>query len=211
VNWHEPTELQAACRLEAGESDTSWLWLPKPQAVEIFGGTRKHQLRLGRLSTERLPLPNHLQGFRLARHDNTNVKRWAEDVLVWAHDGVLRVRGCMPSGTFMEVSSHAVDRSALLRSNPFAGSGVADRACLDVPAHLRASAQALARRFFPLPRGWPQIDALLEHLRTLYEHDRDATIPPGCRDPIHHFLHQARGGPSYQFVTAAALALRSLG
>ena len=50
----------------------------------------------------------------------------------------------------------------------------------------------------------------MQHLRLHYTHDRDATIPPACTDPVHHFLYQSRGGPAYQFATVAALALRSL-
>jgi hypothetical protein len=211
VSWHEPKETHAVCRLEVRAPDTSWLWLPKRQATELLGGTRQHQLRFGRLSSAHLPLPNHLERLRLGQQDDTNVKRWANDVLTWAHAGILRARQCMPTGTYLEVASRTVDRSALSRSNELVGGDVADGSCLDVPDHLRPSAETLARHFSHLSRGWPQIEAILEHLRTHYKHDRDATIPSSCKDPIHHFLHQARGGPSYQFVTAAALALRSLG
>lgn len=211
VAWQEPRERNDICRLEAHEPDVSWLWLPRRENEEIFGGTRRHQLRFGRFTSDRLPLPNHMQRFRFGRKDSDNVKRWALDILTWAHDGILRARQCLPSGTYVEVSSHAVDQAVLLRSSHLVGEGVAGDPCLSLPDHLRRSTEALAARFADHPRGWEQVEAVLNHLRTHYAHDRDATIPPTCTDPIHHFLHHAQGGPSYQFATAATLALRSLG
>jgi hypothetical protein len=152
-----------------------------------------------------------VERFRLGRQGGDIVKRWALDVLTWAHDGILRARQCLPSGTYVEIASHAVDQAALFRSSDLVGDGAVNDPCMRLPEHLRPSAEALAARFAHLPRGWAQIDAVLDHLRTHYAHDRDATIPPTCTDPIHHFLHQAQGGPAYQFATAATLALRSLG
>jgi hypothetical protein len=211
VNWHEPPEKNTTCRLSVRDTDATWLWFSRGHFDGILGDTRQHQLRFGRLSTERLPLPNHLERLRLGRHDSDNVQRWATDVLTWAHDGILRARRCLPTGIYLEVASHTICPSRLHWSDDAGGDGQRDEPSLDVPDRLSASAQALADRFAHLPRGWTQIHAVLDHLRTHYEHDRDATIPPTCSDPIHHFLHQARGGPSYQFVTAATLALRSLG
>ncbi len=211
VNWHEPNEEQVACELETRESDTSWMWLPKRHATEMLGGTRKHQLRFGRLNSERLPIPNLLERIRLGSHQGTSVQEWANDVLRWEHDGILGATQCMPNGTFLEVASRALDRSALFQANDLVGHHVAEDHSVDVPKHLRASARALADGFEHIPRGWKQIDALLSHLRKHFVHDRDRLVPSDCEDPIHHFLHQARGGPAYQFVTTATLALRSLG
>ncbi|MGB0716037.1 MAG: transglutaminase-like domain-containing protein, partial [Phycisphaerae bacterium] len=106
---------------------------------------------------------------------------------------------------------HAVDRAELHRSCELANHGEECGACLAIPDHLRPSVDAFASRFAQLTNGWEQVDALLEHLRTHYEHHRDDMVPGTCEDPVHYFLHHSRGGPAYQFVTTAALALRSLG
>ncbi len=212
VQWHERAARQAPCSLKVRGPDNSWLWLPERSPGGIFAGTRPHQLRFGRFSSDRLPLPNHSQRFRLGRQVGDHVLRWAVDVLSWASDGILQARQVLPPGTCLDVISFGVDRAALGRSDelrPCPPHG-ADP-CLDVPDALRGSAAALAEAFAHLPRGLPQIEALLDHLRTHCAHDRDATVPPACADPIHHFLHQSRRGPAYQFATAAALALRSLG
>ncbi len=211
VNWHEPNARQEECIFETRESDTSWMWLPLARTHAIPGETRQHQLRFGRLSSKRLPLPNHLERLRFGQQEGFGVKRWAEDVLTWAHDGVLRARQSMPAGTYLEVMSHALDRSRLFMSTELLETNAYNGPCLEVPKHLRSSANALAERFMKVPRGWEQIDALLKHLRVHYVHDRNRIVPSDCKDPIHHFLHQARRGPAYQFATTATLALRSLG
>ncbi len=212
VRWCELPEQPIACPAETRAPDFSWLWLPHRHAAELLCGTRHHRLRLGLLMSERLPLPSHPLRVRFGRHGGDSLERWAREVLAWVHDGLLRARPRLPSGTYLEVESRAVDRQRLARPDSLRlTTAAADDPCLDVPIHLRPSAAALAHTFAHLPRGWEQVNALLEHLRTHYAHDRDAIIPPTCSDPIHHFLHHSRGGPAYQFATAAALALRSLG
>jgi hypothetical protein len=61
------------------------------------------------------------------------------------------------------------------------------------------------------PKGWPQIVAVVTRLRTEYTVDPTARVPVDCRDPLEHFLVQSRRGPDYQFASAAAVLLRTLG
>lgn len=211
VSWHEPEESIEICRFEAREPDLSWLWLLKDRDHEFLGGSRIHTLRFGRLSTERIPLPSHLERLRLGQAGGANARQWAMETFAWIYEGVLRARHCLPSGTYLEVGSHPVDPSNLIADESLFTPTSVNDPHLDIPEHLSASATALASQFTHLPRGWEQIDGLVKHLRLHYAHDRDAILPPTCDDPIHHLLHQARGGPAYQFATAAALALRSLG
>ena len=62
-----------------------------------------------------------------------------------------------------------------------------------------------------LPRGQAQIQAIIKHLRTEYVLDPDARPPQGASCPVTHFLFEAKRGPDYQFATAAAILLRTLG
>jgi len=212
VAWHEPQASNEVCFLDAHDADVSWLWLRDNRAAFLRGGDQTHELRIARLSDERLPLPDHLQRFRLGRHIGPNARSWALETFTWAHEGILRARRCLPPGTFLEVVSQQIDRARLAaREDVFALAVSDDPQLLVVPEHLRPSATHLAGQFAHLPRGLRQIEAIIEHLRTHYAHDRERTVPPTCADPVHHFLTEAKGGPSYQFATAAALALRSLG
>jgi hypothetical protein len=60
------------------------------------------------------------------------------------------------------------------------------------------------------PRGWPQIDALIQGLRRHAQHDREATVPITEPDPLRYFLLDRRRGPDYLFASSAAVLLRAL-
>jgi transglutaminase-like putative cysteine protease len=61
------------------------------------------------------------------------------------------------------------------------------------------------------PRGWGQIDALVQGLRGHAQYDPDETVPPGQADPIRYFLLESRRGPDYLFASSATVLLRHLG
>jgi transglutaminase-like putative cysteine protease len=60
------------------------------------------------------------------------------------------------------------------------------------------------------PRGWEQIDALVQGLRGHARLDPDATVPSGESDPVGYFLLKSRRGPDYLFASSAAVLLRRL-
>jgi transglutaminase-like putative cysteine protease len=60
------------------------------------------------------------------------------------------------------------------------------------------------------PRGWEQIDALVQGLRAHAVHDPAEHVPPDQRDALRQFLLESRRGPDYMFATAAAILLRHL-
>jgi len=211
ICWHEPPVIDHRCHLESHDPDHSWLWLMDRPVLECLDGCRFHTLRFGTLSTDRVPLPSYLERFRLGKAGGANAQQWAMETFAWVYDGVIRARHCLPSGSFFEVASQSIDESKLALVKPALFSRGTKDVNLEIPKHLTASAANLAHQFENLPKGWPQIQGLTAHLRQHYAHDRDASLPPTCDDPIHYLLHQARGGPDYQFATTAALALRSLG
>ena len=77
-----------------------------------------------------------------------------------------------------------------------------------LPADLRALVESWVG---DRPRGWEQIDALIQGLRSHVRHDPEATVPPSQADPIRYFLVESRRGPDYLFASAATVLLRHLG
>lgn len=59
--------------------------------------------------------------------------------------------------------------------------------------------------------GWAQIDAVRRHLHDHFTLDPDWRPTHGEVSPVQEFLFSSHRGPDYQFATAAALLLRSLG
>jgi hypothetical protein len=78
-----------------------------------------------------------------------------------------------------------------------------------------------------VPRGWPQIERVVERIRTLHVLDREARASPDTvtlngglardfdggltRHAVAEFLLETRRGPDYLFAAATVWALRSLG
>lgn len=210
--WHETPDRDEVCRVQNRNDDATWQWMPneRPAAAADFAET--HGLRFGLMRTDRLPLPPLVQRFRLGKQEARGTNRWALEMFRVVTDGVLKLRREIPSGFRLEVTSFllAHDRlAATSEHDPWTCENC--RAYLQVPERLHPTAARFAEAWRELPRGWQQIDAVVQHLRTHYRHDRSTVIADGCDDPVHEFLYVSRRGPDYQFATAAALALRCLG
>jgi hypothetical protein len=144
--------------------------------------------------------------FRVGRVDQASF-------FAWGQDRILRMaQRKTPSGIVVETESRTVDPRKL-GDVGFPSSYPSDRLrYAAVPASLHPDVSALAHRWAEgLPRGWPQIAAVVQHLRGEFVHDHAAHTPDGCDDPLAHFLLHARRGPDYQFASAAAILLRVLG
>jgi hypothetical protein len=210
VSWHPALSEDKICRVDTRNADVSWMWLTARTDQHYFGRPERRQLRFGRLNTERLPFPNHVERFRLGASGGDHLRRWAVEMFRWAQEGIVASRRCLPAGTYLEVVSRPVDQAVLAAANPFAPPA-STGPHLAVPSHLGPSVAGFAERFSQLPRGWHQVAAVVDHLQRHYQHDRDGTLPADCSDPIHYFVQESRCGPAYQFATVAALTLRHLG
>lgn len=61
-----------------------------------------------------------------------------------------------------------------------------------------------------VPRGWLQVEMIVDTLRRDFQHDPVATAPENCTNVVNHFL-KTKKGPDYLFATTAAMMLRTLG
>ena len=70
---------------------------------------------------------------------------------------------------------------------------------------------ALAREWTRgTPRGWIQVERIVEGLQSHCRLDWEATLPDDCNDAVSHFLFESRAGPDSWFASAAAVMLRQL-
>lgn len=209
VVWREamevrPKELPFAVQSLLGEN---WIRHIATRLPNVYGGSRRHTVRIGRIQTNRLPLPMEVERVRVEKVDRP-------DFFAWAQSGILRmdVRQ-VPAGTVVQVESRLPDPRRLRYWHFPPEQEVAPRRYASpYEAELSPAIASLARRWAgDLPRGWVQIEAVVRSLRA-HCHHAPAPVQPGeVRNTVEHFLFHSRCGPDYMFASAAALLLRSLG
>jgi len=186
--------------------DESWLCARSHVgSLDCLLGPEHHAIKVARLKTNCIPAPLYLTGVHIDL-----VHRL--DLFQWRQDGIVQMdRKSLPDSVPIHLASAVLDQDLLLKEiDSFVGGrpqhyGLPDGASMDDVQRL---AQAWAG---DVPRGWPQVQAIVERLRTSYIHDHDAIVSDDRRDPVTEFLLRSRRGPDYQFATAAALLLRALG
>ena len=205
-NWHAASEGQLGCMIEKSSS-SNWMnltWL-SPSAALDGGGDVEHQIRIAKLATDRIPTPSYLSRFRMGRVNKP-------DFFGWGEAGIIKLaKRTVPAGALIETVSALPDREALRRTQ-FA---LAIRAA----GELRPEVAALAREWSAgIPRGWEQIEAVVDRLRARCILDRGeahgqlaAAATAAGADPIGEFLLRARRGPDYLFASSATLLLGELG
>jgi len=162
-----------------------------------------HALKVINLDTNRVPTPNQLTGVSLDKLNRANFFRWEQPGIV----GVDRDR--LPELTTLHVQSRVVDRRRLDPQTDFSAGPLRYRQIDDGPSSLRV--RSLAERWVAgVPRGWPQVEAIVSRLRQDYQLDPEARASGGTGHSIAEFLFETHQGPDYLFASAAVWLLRSL-
>lgn len=206
VSWH-PEELpswQAGLAWQAVGS-RRWLRVADGVLCDIYGPPEVHALRIIRLKSNRIPSPNRLAAVHIDHVDRA-------DFFEWAQPGILRVdRDTLPELVTVNVQSQPVDAWRLL-GVPGAFSG-GPAACREFGEDRHAQAvKMLAESWVAgLPRGWRQIERVVERIRETCTLDPDARAGADCPDSVAEFLLETRRGPDYLFASATVVVLRSLG
>lgn len=206
LDWFPEELTDHSPRLEIQtEHERPWLRTSINDSFDIYGLPELHALKIIRLDTNRIPAPTQLLGVHI---DQVN----RADFFLWAQPDVLRLdREKLPSLLTMHVQSRVVDERLVTHAeNILLGGRPTYRFYGDDSGSARV--RALAEEWTSaVPRGWPQIQAVISRLRQEYLHDSSARPPTDCQHTAAHFLLESRRGPDYLFATAAVQMLRSLG
>uniref|UniRef100_A0A7C4QQ38 Transglutaminase-like domain-containing protein n=1 Tax=Schlesneria paludicola TaxID=360056 RepID=A0A7C4QQ38_9PLAN len=209
VDWYpadpDPEERQPKLTM-VRTGERSWLQVDRGYApCEYLAPAEAHAVKIVHLQTNRLPLPLHWWGVHIDLLHEVDFFRWhGADLLEMKRER-------LPELTAIHYRSQTVDWRKLPRRSYWGR--WQDPRCRELPLlpameRVQQLAEAWAGE---LPHGWPQIQAIIERLRTDFIHDRDAKPPVDADCPVEHFLFESRRGPDYLFATAAAVLLRSLG
>lgn len=197
VNKLLETEGDDWMRIGHFKEKTDWYW-----------NDERHKLKAADLKENLVPTPTLLTRFRINKVDKP-------DYYEWDYEGVLALAGRKktPPGVVITTECRTLD-AVRLPEAAFARTGTTGGMppiLGDIPASIRPQIEQLARAWTgDLPRGWPQIDAILTKLRSEYALDRTVTPPVNHPAPVLWFLNESHAGPDYLFATAAAMMLRSL-
>jgi len=183
-----------------------WLRLGRIAGFGIHAPPETHAVRVVHIDTPRIPSPNQLVGIHIADVSQVDFYRWAQPGIVALE------RDRLPELLSLWIQSRVVD-SRLLHGVPvaaFAGGPEPYRQFGTDPGSL--AVRELAESWVAgLPRGWRQIQRVVEKIRTLHVLDREARASPDTDHAVAEFLLDTRRGPDYLFAAATVWALRSLG
>ncbi len=223
--------LPAPTALQVGPLATTWFRGTDFRTPNWLVPGRSHGLRIFRLGSPRLPMPPHPQGWHIDKVDRPDFYATTDDGQ-WSLAG----RETIPPATVVDLVSGG-HRPTILASTSFArhrpnGAGdvtsfVGAAAEADASAASRSESAAdsnsapeevpiappivaLANRWTAgREPGWPQIEALVERLRTEATLDPSAVVPDEADDSVLWFL-ESRRGPDFLFASAAVQLLRAL-
>jgi protein-glutamine gamma-glutamyltransferase len=161
----------------------------------------RHKLKVADLNSNLVPTPSMLTQFRIHRVDKPGYYEWD-------YEGVIALAGRKrtPPGVVVTTDSQTVDPMTLPESCFGKFPDIAA-----IPEEIRTEILQLASTWAAeKPRGWPQIQAILDRLHSEFGLDPMSTAPVDHPHPVLWFLNESRRGPDYLFATAATLLLRSL-
>lgn len=185
-----------------------WLRVPcGSRSLGLYSDLETHAVKIINLKSNVIPAPLELRAVHIDKVDRS-------DMYGWTQDSILKLnRESLPEFITIQLSSECLQRSKLRHHSELTFNAVGDKRRTQLPLFpqmndVRNLAQQITR---DVPEGFARVDAVINYLRSGYTLDRTAVAPENCEFPVRHFLFESKRGPDYQFATAAALMLRSLG
>lgn len=163
-----------------------------------------HAIKVATIDTNVIPAPINLLGLHIDKVDRPSMFDWHQDSILQMN------RNRLPEAVTIRFSSGLVDSNSINGKHLF-GSTKSTHRSLPVTLHMN-QVQKLAEQWTAeCQPGWSEVEAIVNQLQENYQHDPTARPTEGCVFPVGEFLMRSRRGEDYQFATAAAVMLRSLG
>jgi hypothetical protein len=202
VEWHG-TGLTETSHPGVEMREGCWMHPMKRAADGGDGDTIEHKIKIGTLGSTVIPIPAHLQCFRVGLVDEPGFFKWYAD-------GLLRMIRSIPATTVIDVHSRILGADPSAPAPACSQPEAQDRGDIFVDEH----AALLARQWTDgVPSGWDQVEAIITNLGRICRLTEESVLPgePSSQDPIRVFLEQTRCGRDYEFASAAAVMLTTLG
>ncbi len=195
-----PPQLQIA-----DVNERPWLRVKRHLDRDEFRDDVTHAVKFVNLKTNRLPTPPNTLGIHIDQVDR-------EDMFRWVQPSIVRMsRDRIPSLLVVHTHAGLVDPDVLAERIPAPPHAHRHHGRLPTDEATKRIGELAEEWVEGVPRGWPQINRIVERLRTDYVLDHAARPPRDADSPVAHFLFESRRGPDYMFATSAVLMVRSLG
>ncbi|MEL7239060.1 MAG: transglutaminase domain-containing protein, partial [Planctomycetota bacterium] len=198
-HWHEEADQAVMSAMDNAGEDLWFQPVDQPTGG-VWGDVQTASISTGNYDGNVLPMPGGMTRFRMGQSTRA-------DLFASAAEPMLRVnRRRLPEGSILDVQYRPAVQN-LLQNVEFARTDVDQ-------SHLHPMAAKLAKEWAgDLPRGWPQVQAIVDGLREYATHDPDLATTTdehehGC--PVEVFLHDTRRGDAHLFASAVVLMLQSL-
>ena len=185
-----------------------WLRVPcGSRSLGLYADLETHAVKIINLKSNVIPAPLELRAINIDKVDQSDMYGWSQESIPKLN------RRSLPEFLTINESSECLQRAKLLHHTDLTFNALGDKRRTQLPllpqmSDVRNLAQQITR---DVPDGYARVDAVISHLRSNYVLDRTAAAPENSDFPVSHFLFESKRGPDYQFATAAALMLRSLG
>jgi len=219
------SETHFPIRLEDHRGEP-WIYCMPVGTSPILRGLEPNAVKFINLKTNRIPSPTQLTAIHVHKIDRPDFFGWTDDSVIYMPE-----RDHIPQLTVVHLRSQGLNLQSLRDRDFTAGFPQVDQQQSDqqsdsasdvattaevVALHTDCSkhgdlvSNTATEWTQNVPRGWQQVEAVVERLRRDFTLDRQATADADCDDVVSHFLTE-RSGPDYLFATAAAMLLRELG
>ena len=206
VDWRAEELPEVASRLNIEMvHGRPWLRTGVSRACEFFAKPEIHAIKVVNLDTSCIPSPNELTGVHIDQVTQADFYRWVRPGVI----GIDQPK--LPDLLTVQVQSQLVDPRLFGHARPFFGGG--PEGCRQYSedsesAQIRTLTESWVTN---VPRGWRQIERIIERIRSEYVLDQSANVAADSTHSVAEFLLRSHRGPDYLFASAAVWALRSLG
>ena len=183
-----------------------WMAASPPPDAGVYARAEVHRLQVVSLPGNRIPAPLALVRLHIDQVDRADFFRWSGDgVLCMDRDGIPPLIAITLESAVL--SPEKARQLVIEHHDPEV------QRFLDLPPTAASSQlKDLAGTWTAgLPRGWPQIEAIVSQLRKECVRDPQAVAPNDCSDVVADFLFRSKRGPDYVFASAACVLLRLSG
>lgn len=212
--WH--ADVDAAPSSELAYAGNSWMrWQNTSGLGRIAAGVGspasgadRHDITIGNLRSETLPLPARATRLRIDRIDQPSFYAVVADQVAALRGAAVPASTVISTDSFgggLDGSEASLPDGQMPALTDPAPSG--DRPWREI---LETWGVRRAGRSEPVA-SWRAAQQVVAHLRERYAYDPSTRPPAACPNAVEHFLTVARRGPDYLFASAAVLLLRELG